>query len=282
MRLCDVFVAESQVTLPESADQQMQDTLSQEQLLVASPRHKIDGAEPLFDELTVSDTDEVSPVAVKGRLRMNLKFWQDIGASQWIIDILLLGYCLPFLYEPNKKFFKNHASALRNADFVSQEIAKLVKSGALIKVNESDLCVCSPLGVVTNASGKQRLILDLWYINEHLRVSKFKYEDIRTACYLFSKGDWFFKFDYTSGFHDVEIYPEHTQFLGCSWLVNGQLLYFKFTVLPFGLASAPFVFTKIQKALVSHWRKQSIRIFTYLDEGAEAGNSYAEAKAAKP
>ena len=139
-----------------------------------------------------------------------------------------MGYCLPFVNEPNKKLLKNHSSALRN--FASQEIAKLLKSGALVNVNESDLSVCSPLGVVTNASGTQRLILDLRYINKHLRVSKFKYEDIRTVCDLFSKGDRFFKFDYTSGYHHVEIYPEHTTFLGCSWLLNGHLLYFKFIV----------------------------------------------------
>ena len=139
-----------------------------------------------MDESSLTDTDEVSSVAVKGRLRMDLEFWQSIGASQWIIDILSLGYCLPFVNEPNKKFLKNHASALRNADFVSQEIAaELLKSGALVNVNESDLSVSSPLGVVTNASGKQRLIRNLRYINQHLRVSKFKYGDIRTACDLF-------------------------------------------------------------------------------------------------
>ena len=33
------------------------------------------------------------------------------------------------------------------------------------------------------------------------------------------------------------------------------------------------MFTKIQKVLVSHWRKQGIRIFTYLDDGAgDEGN----------
>ena len=67
MRLCGVFVAESQDTLPESADQRMRDTLSQEQPLVAGLSHKIVGDEPLFDELSLTDTDEVSPVAVKGR-----------------------------------------------------------------------------------------------------------------------------------------------------------------------------------------------------------------------
>ena len=53
-----------------------------------------------------------------------------------------------------------------------------------------------------------------------------------------------------------------------------------FSVLPFGLASAPFVFTKIQKALVKHWRKKGIRIFTYLDDGAGVGKSYATASLA--
>lgn len=206
--------------------------LSQEQHLPANLCHRADSEEPLFEDLYINDIDTVSPVVVKGRLRVNLKFWQDIGASKWIIDIISLGYCLPFVQEPDKKIFKNHGSALRDTDFVSKEISKLLKSGALLEVNESDLTVCSPLGVTRNACGKQRLILDLRYVNH--RVSKFKYEDIRTACDLFSKGDWFFKFDYTSGYHHVEIHPEHTTFLGCSWSVNGKQIYFKFTVLPFG------------------------------------------------
>ena len=53
-----------------------------------------------------------------------------------------------------------------------------------------------------------------------------------------------------------------------------------FPVLPFGLASAPYVFTKIQKALVKHWREQGIRVFTYLDDGAGAEKSLDTARAA--
>ena len=88
----------------------------------------------------------------------------------------------------------------------------------------------------------------------------------------------FFKFDHTSGYHHVEIFPEHTKFLGCSWMVNGSPRYFKFSVLPFGLSVAPFVFTKIQKALTKHWRRQGIRMFTYLDDGAGADSDFCEAQ----
>lgn len=50
--------------------------------------------------------------------------------------------------------------------------------------------------------------MELRYVNHHLRSCKFKYEDIRTAAELdlFSKGDWFFKFDYKSGYHHTEIF----------------------------------------------------------------------------
>ena len=171
-----------------------------------------------------------------------------------MIDITSLGYCLPFLTKPaTAKFFKNHGSARRHADFVQEETTKLTYSGSLLEVKESDLAVCSPLGVANNSNGKLRLILDLRFVNKHLRVHKFKYEDIRTACDLFIRGDWFFKFDYTSGFHHIDILPQPTKFLGCSWELDGHRRFFKFVVLPFGLPSVPFVFTKIQRALVSHW-----------------------------
>lgn len=115
-------------------------------------------------------------------------------------------------------------------------------------------------------------------MNQHLRSCNFKYEDIRTAADLFNQGDRFFNFDYTSGYHHVEIFPEHTKFLSCSWMVNGSLKYFKFTILPFGLSVGPFVFMKIQKALTKHWRSQGICIFTYLDDGAGADSDFHEAR----
>ena len=129
------------------------------------------------------------------------------------------------------------------------------------------------LGVAFNNSQKPRLILDSHYVNKHLRSCKFQYEDIRTAANLFKRGDWFIKFDYVSGYHHVEIFPEHTNFLGCSWIVNGTIKFFKFTVLPFGLSTGPYVFSKIQRALVKHWRGKGLGIFTFLDDAAGAESS---------
>ena len=37
--------------------------------------------------------------------------------------------------------------------------------------------------------------------------------------------------------------------------MTSVMRYFAFTVLVFGLASAPFTFTKVLKALIKHWRE---------------------------
>ena len=222
--------------------------------------------------------DRNSIARVKGRLRENIAFWQNIGASQWLIKVLCEGYCLPYVELPLSKFFGNHNSASCHSEFVSLEISKLLVSGALLEVSSNNVQVCNPLGVAVNSSGKPRLILDLRYVNQHLRSCKFKYEDIRTAADLFQKGDWFFKFDYTSGYHHLEIFPEHTPFLGCSWVVDGQRRFYQFTVLPFGLSTGLYIFTKVQRALTKYWRSQGIRIFTYLDDGAGADSTFSEAQ----
>ena len=56
--------------------------------------------------------------------------------------------------------------------------------------------------------------------------------------------------------------------LDCEWYPQ------VFQVLPFGLSTGPYVFSKIQRALVKHWRGKGLRIFTFLDDGAGAESSF--------
>ena len=80
-------------------------------------------------------------------------------------------------------------------------------------------------------------------------------------------GPWFFTWDLESGYHHVDICLEHQMYLGFSWQFKGMLRYFTFTVLPFGLSSACFCFTKLLCLLVSRWRSMGHNSFIYLDDG---------------
>ena len=54
---------------------------------------------------------------------------------------------------------------------------------------------------------------------------------------------------------------------------TNRVRYFQFTVLPFGLSSAPFIFAKLIKPLEAFWRLQGIPIAIFFDDGVGAGSS---------
>ena len=114
---------------------------------------------------------------------------------------------------------------------------------------------------------KKRLVLNLKYLNQFLRKDKFKYEDMKTAMQMLVAGDFMFKFDLKSGYHHVSIYKSHWKYLGFCWNAGDGPKYYVFTVMPFGLATACYVFTKLVRPLVRYWRGQGLRTVVYLDDG---------------
>ena len=127
--------------------------------------------------------------------------------------------------------------------------------------------------------GKKRLILDLRYVNNHLFKNKIKFDDWNSfQNYLEGNKGYLFKFDLKSGYHHVDIFEEHQTYLGFSWEINQQTHYFVFTVLPFGLSTAPFVFTKVVRPLIKYWRLHAIRIACFLDDGLGIEFGYSKSK----
>ena len=87
------------------------------------------------------------------------------------------------------------------------------------------------------------------------------------AC--FAKDSYIFSSDLKSGYHHVEIPQDHQTFLGFCWRSpdSNNEVFYVFTVLPFGLPSAPHIFTKLLKPLEKHWRIQGTCIAVFLDDG---------------
>ena len=135
--------------------------------------------------------------------------------------------------------------------------------------------VINPLSVYINSSGKKRLILDLRYVNGHVYKDKIKFEDWKCfEHYWERKKGYLFKFDLKNGYHHIDIFKPHQKFLGFSWIFKGNIV-FLFTVLPFGLTSAPFIFTKVVRPLV---KLNSVNITCFLDDGIVIEYNYEEVK----
>ncbi|VDI25195.1 Hypothetical predicted protein [Mytilus galloprovincialis] len=84
---------------------------------------------------------------------------------------------------------------------------------------------------------------------------------------MFQKDDFLFSFDLKSAYHHIEICQIHRSFLGFSWDFEGKVRYFVFNVLPFGLATAGYIFSKVLREFVKHLRSEGKRIIMFLDDG---------------
>ena len=128
-------------------------------------------------------------------------------------------------------------AGLRKILVLDDAVLSLLNNRCVAQVSEKSH-VCSPLSVVSNSSGKLCLVLNLRYLNQFLHVVSFKHEDLRVAALMFEKDEFLFKFDLKSGYHHVDIYPEHQKYLGFKWDINSNVNYYVFKVLPFGLSTA--------------------------------------------
>ena len=219
---------------------------------------------------------------VRGRLKSHIAFWERIDAPEFILDTIRHGYKIPFIHEPTRMVMTNNNSAHVHRDFVEEAIQELVESSRISEVrNKAQLHVINPLSVSVQASGKKRLILDLRKVNQCLHKQKFKFEDYKHAIAYFRPGCFFTKFDLKSGYHHVEIFPNHRRYLGFAWKFNnGKSRYFMFNVLPFGLSTAPYIFTKLLRPLVKLWRSRGFHPVVYLDDGLNIEDSLEQASTA--
>ena len=222
-----------------------------------------------------SDGNLCSYQSVKGqgRLKNAIHCWKDIHTSEFILETIEQGYKIPFFANPSPYVRKNNKSAYDHSSFVDEAISVLLSDNRVEEVFEMPTFI-NPLSVSVHSSGKKRLILDLRHINLFIYKQKFKCEDLSTLREITKPGDLFFTFDLKSGYHHLDILPGHRKFLSFCWWLNSNLpRYFQITVLPFRLSSAPFIFTKLLRPVVSHWRSRGIPIVVYLDDGIGASHN---------
>ena len=123
----------------------------------------------------------------------------------------------------------------------------------------------SPLNVVPQKNEKNRLILDLREVNDDVVMTRLKFERLQDVEFVGVYGDVMVGTDFTNGYWQVPMHPDAFEYLGFAW--EGQ--YVVFCVLPFGLATAPWCFAKVMKALSGHVRSVlSAQMQNYLDDYA--------------
>ena len=121
--------------------------------------------------------------------------------------------------------------------------------------------VCKPSVPGAQVRWRMETSPNLKSLNQFVVPHHFKMESIRTLEGVLQKDDWLLKLDLKDAYLSIPIHQNHQHFLRFPW--KGQLWQFK--ALPFGLSSAPWVFTKVTKPISSILRKLGIWLILYLE-----------------
>ena len=107
----------------------------------------------------------------------------------------------------------------------------------------------------------------------HLSTGKVKLNDMKYfENYLLANEGYLFKFDLKNGYYHIDIFDFHQTYLGFTCDINRATKNFVFIVLPFGVSSTSFVFTK-----VVHWRLHAVKTVCFLDDGLGIEYTYQNA-----
>ena len=151
-------------------------------------------------------------------------------------------------------------------DLIQQEVAEIMMKGAIREIAETsppeEGIFYSTLFLVPKKDGVHRPVINLKALNNFVIAPHFKMEGIQTLKSLLRQGDWLVKIDLKDAYFAIPIREENQKFL-CFSVANKS---YQFTCLPFGLASAPWVFTKTLKPVVALCRELGVRLVIYIDD----------------
>ncbi|CAJ0954016.1 unnamed protein product [Ranitomeya imitator] len=214
---------------------------------------------------------------VGGRLLLFRQVWLQVIHDQWVAELISSGYKIELVCLTPPRFFPSRlpkCKSLRQSLFNSIESLRI--SGVISPVPKEERFqgFYSNLFVVPKKDGAVRPILDLKLLNKFVRVRHFRMESLRSVIASLEKGEFLASVDIQDAYLHIPIFPPHQRFL--RFAVNN--LHFQFTALPFGLASAPRVFTKVMSTVVSILHSRGIVVLPYLDDLLIKGPTFQSCK----
>ena len=116
------------------------------------------------------------------------------------------------------------------------------------------------------------MIIDLSVLNEFVTKHHFKMDHLETATDMMFPGAWLTSIDLKEAYYAIPLHEEDRKYICFQW----ENRYYEFTCLPFGLSSAPWVFTKTLRPIFSDFHSKGFSGFGYIDDSFIIADSYEE------
>jgi len=142
-----------------------------------------------------------------------------------------------------------------------KEVTDLLTKDAIEEVREAR-GYYSLIFLVPKKSGDWRPVFDLSNLNKFLTIPRFKMESAVTIQKAMEIGKWAVSIDIKDAYLHIPINKASRKFLKFAFM--GKVYQFK--VLPFGVANAPYVFTRVVRAMAAIVHARGIKFHHYIDD----------------
>ena len=188
------------------------------------------------------------------------------GAEPWVVEVLRVGYCLPFLSTPPLSNvpipLPSYSPTSIKGAALEEVTLGLIAKGAVELAPLASPGFYSCLFVVWKTSGSWRPVIDLSHLNLFVDVSHFQMETIQSVLLSVRQGDWMASIDLKEAYLQVLVHPASRHFL--RFMFRDTVYQFK--ALCFGLSTAPQVFTRVMAPVSAILHSMGIRMRRYLDD----------------
>ena len=192
--------------------------------------------------------------------------WLSVTDDSFVLSVLEKGYVLPLKERPplSRVPWKFEPPAQEpKRSFFHEAVEKLLAKGAIERVRDhSSPGFYSRLFLVAKRDGGWRPVIDLSHLNTYLEVPHFHMETPESITKALRPGDWTFSLDLKDAYLHVPMSQGSRKYLRFAYADQ----VFQFRALPFGLATAPQVFTRIVQSVAACVHKRGIRMHVYLDD----------------
>ncbi|CAH1255216.1 TPR [Branchiostoma lanceolatum] len=198
-----------------------------------------------------------------GRLVHFLQKWQQLTSDPWVLQCVR-GYKLEFATTPpiQRRLPSCRARGPQQVEVLNEEVGVLLSKGAIREVPYHSTQFVSTLFTVPKKTGGLRPVINLKPLNRYLQVRRFKMEGLGVLKHLLQPGDFMGKVDLKDAYFTIPVDVNSRRFLTFQW----QGRFYQFQCVPFGVATAPRVFTKVLKVPIALLRRQGYRLIVYLDD----------------
>ncbi|EIE88314.1 hypothetical protein RO3G_13025 [Rhizopus delemar RA 99-880] len=156
---------------------------------------------------------------------------------------------------------------------IDQAIQDLLSKQAIEPVSDVEVRTTpgfySSMFVIPKKDGGIRPVFNLKRLNQYLDAPHFKMETIREVALMINPNDYLVSIDLSDAFLHIGLHPESRRFLRLKW--KDQV--YQYCTTAFGLSTSPFVFSKVCRPILEHFRSQGYRISAYLDDWILAANT---------